>query len=288
MPDASSAPSPEPTEGIALSEAGPSTEGPSTQDPPVQQPPESDAPPLPEGTEERSAGRTPYARRLEDPQRVEGRGRWSVDSTRRRCGRCAADFPDHEAFHTVLEPAPAPAMAEGASEEGPEDAPEVFVRRDYCASCFTESPPTTVFAQWRCVLPPPPEGARKVVNLASLLAHFHQLVETPAAREPGEDELEAAELDEADPGAVDRRPAVPGDEAPLVPHVPQLSTERLQLVYLLALFLVRRRMLKWEGVGEGFLQLRCKESDRPVGLPIPPWSEEELAEAIEEFEDLFR
>jgi len=126
------------------------------------------------------------------------------------------------------------------------------------------------------------------VNLASLLAHFHQLVETPAAREPGEDELEAAELDEADPGAVDRRPAVPGDEAPLAPHVPQLSTERLQLVYLLALFLVRRRMLKWEGVGEGLLQLRCKESDRPVGLPIPPWSEEELAEAIEEFEDLFR
>ena len=227
-----------------------------------------------EGGPPRPGGRTPFARRLEDPQRVDGGGRWSVDSTRRRCCRCDTPFPDHDPFHTVLEPA-------SDEERGSEDAREVFVRRDYCTGCFESDPPATVFAHWRCVLPPPPDGARKVVNLASLLAHFHQLVETPAVHIPDEDEEGAS--GEGSGGGEGSTPPAP----PLEPHIPTLSEEKLRLVYLLALFLVRRRMLKWEGVEGGVLQLRCKESDRPVGLPEPPWSEAELAEAVAEFEDLF-
>ena len=222
-------------------------------------------------------GRTPYARRLDDPQRVDGGGRWSVDSTARRCCRCAGALPDHETFHTVLEPAP------------PEDLPlgderELFVRRDYCTECFTSQPPETVFAHWTRILPPPPGGPKKIVNLASLLAHFHQLVETPAlptASEDGED----GELPGENVGEGKTAPATaPRPE----PHVPELSDERGRLAYLLALFLVRRRMLKWEGMVDERLQLICKESDRPVALGVPAMTDSELEEAVAEFEELFR
>ncbi len=130
-------------------------------------------PPSSEGQSEEAVPggrRTPLARRLEDPQRVDGGGRWSVESTRRRCCRCDQALPDHDTFHTVLEPAPAEDFG------GDEDEREVFVRNDYCEGCFVAQPPETVFAHWRRILPPPPTGPRKIVNLASLLAHWHQLV----------------------------------------------------------------------------------------------------------------
>ncbi len=228
-----------------------------------------------------AGGRLPFARRIEDPQRVDGGGRWSVDSTRRRCCRCHKDLPDDQTFDTVLEPATVTEEGQEAAGERPiepkrEEASDLFARRDYCALCFQTDPPATYFAHWRRVLPPPVGGPKKVVNLASLLSHFHQLVETPAVSE-------SERGDDAGKGTAESTAS-----PPLEPHVPTLSPERLRLAYLLALFLVRRRMLKWETVGEEALRLRCKESDRPVDLPLPAMSKEALEEAMAQFEDLFR
>lgn len=230
-------------------------------------------------------GRLPFARRIEDPQRVDGGGRWSVDSTRRRCCRCHKDLPDDQTFDTVLEPATVEdsfgeedtgTAVERRLDSRNDEVSDLFARRDYCAACFQADPPPTYFAHWRRVLPPPAAGPKKVVNLVSLLSHFHQLVETPAVSESEREDLASEGMG----GSTAR--------SPLEPHVPALSPERLRLAYLLALFLVRRRMLKWEAVGEEALRLRCKESDRPVDLPLPVMSKEALEEAMEQFEDLFR
>jgi hypothetical protein len=208
-----------------------------------------DAPAPGSGAAESS--RPAHARRLDDPQRIEGGGRWSVDATRRRCSRCSRPLEDHQPFHTTLEPA-----TESADPTG-----EVFARRDTCEPCFAGAPPERAFAHWRSVLPPPPGGVRKIVNLASLLAHFHSLVE-----------VVRGDRGEGPPGA---------DELPAAP-----TTQRL--IYLLALFLVRRRMLRWEGVEGGILRLRCRESDRPIEVSVPPLPPAELESAIAEFEELFR
>jgi hypothetical protein len=224
----------------------------------------------PEATESGGGGRAPFARRLDDPQRIDGGGRWSVDSTRRRCCRCESVLADQHVFHSVLEPPP---------PDLPDDDQELFARRDYCESCFSTDPPQHIFAHWRAVLPPPPGGVRKIVNLASLLAHFHGLVETPG-RSDSKDEKgpeEAAASVAADPVAAERVSVGRG-----------LSPARLRLAYLLSLFLVRRRMLKWEGLEGGILSLRCKESDRTLELSVPDLEPLELEEAIAEFEGLFR
>lgn len=247
--------------------------------------PESD-PPAGEGSGDDvpapppTGGRTPFARRHDDPQRVDGGGRWSVDSTRRRCHGCGEELPEHRPFHSVLGPAPEPEPDEEGGEPATREEAELFVRRDYCEACFASSPPETVFAHWRGVLPPPLHGQRKVVNLASLLAHFHTLVETPGGTDHGDDDLDA-DLDGPEDGAGGEGDAE--DPAPA-----DLSPERARLAYLLGLFLVRRRMLRWDEVGDGILRLTCKESDRPVRLRVPDLTEEELAVAVEEFESLFR
>ncbi len=105
----------------------------------------------------------------------------------------------------------------------------------------------------------------------------------PEATSPASETPKAAAGD----GVAGESGAAPAPEPPKL-HIPTLSTERLRLAYLLALFLVRRRMLKWEGIDDDHLRLRCKESDRPVGLPVPPWTDAELEQAVTEFEELFR
>lgn len=263
--------------------------------------------PGPDELAPREGGRIPFARRLDDPQRVDGGSRWSVDATRRRCTRCGSDLVDREPFHSVLEEAPAPLVD---SEE-----PELFVRRDYCEPCFAASPPPRAFAHWRSVLPAPLGGVRKIVNLASLLSHFHSLVETSreleeedrerwGAEPGGTDRALGGDLDAILPGQVSRSwPSDPEGERPEAGSAPTAAISaassgasssasvpepRQRLAYLLALFLVRRRMLRWEGVEGETLRLRCRESDRPVELPVPRLPPAELEAAIAEFEDLFR
>ena len=279
MSEESPAPADESPEGAGSSIERSSVEGPALEGPSVEGP-EVVGPPS-EGSDARGGGRIPMARRLEDPQRVDGGGRWSVESTRRRCCRCDQPLPDHDTFHTVLEPA-------SAEQLGDEEEREVFVRRDYCEGCFVENPPETFFAHWRRILPPPAGGPRKIVNLASLLAHWHTLVETPAIHDP-DATLDGQEGIVGESGVAENStPDASEGAAPPKLHLPTLSPPRLRLAYLLALFLVRRRMLKWEGIQDNRLQLRCKESDRPVGLPVPPLSDAELEEAVAEFEELFR
>jgi hypothetical protein len=227
--------------------------GPESAAPAPSAPGTGDGTGTPPVAEPRAANeRAAFARRLDDPQRVDGGGRWSVDATRRRCARCAEPLPDGRVFHSVLEPPPPGA---------PHEEQEVFVRRDYCEECHRSGPPERAFAHWRAVLPPPPGGVRKIVNLASLLAHFHTLVEG-SAKEAG-----AAAAVEA--------------SAPATAEAPRL-------IYLLALFLVRRRMLRWEGVEDRVLRLRCRESDRLLEVAVPALPTAELEAAVAEFEELFR
>jgi len=162
---------------------------------------------------------------------------------------------------------------------------ELFVRRDYCEECFAASPPAISFAHWRSILPPPPGGVRKVVNLASLLAHFHALVETPAAEEddPASD-IRSSPLGAVETGRGGSEGLPAGDSGS---DASRPAEARARLSYLLALFLVRRRMLRWEGVEAGILRLRCRESDRPVELAVPEMTPAELDAAISEFESLF-
>lgn len=238
-------------------------------------------------------GRTPSARKIDDPQRVDGGGgRWSVDASRRRCSRCSRELPDGEILHSALVPPPESASAEGDQV--------IFARGDYCEQCFEADPPQGAFAEWRTVLPPKPGGERKIVNLASLLAHFHSLVETSRADDDlGDGSLEDGAYEDGayedgafEDGVFQRGAFKDGvrDDAGVSTQSGKdpLAPERARIAYLLALFLVRRRMLRWEGIRGGVLSLRCRESDRPLELPVPPLTTAQLAEAIAEFEDLFR
>lgn len=231
-------------------------------------------------TAPREGGRIPLARRHDDPQRIEGAGRWSVDATRRRCSQCGEALLDHEPFHTILAPA-SPRPTGSADAEG-EDL-HLFERRDSCEACFAASPPATAFAHWRAVLPPPPGGVRKRVNLASLLAHFHALIEGTRNGDAGSDDALAGTRALSCAGD---EPALAGGEGATI--APESAGEpRHRLAYLLALFLVRRRMLRWEGVEEGILRLRCRESDRTVEIPVPDLAPGEIEDAAAQFEELF-
>ena len=124
-----------------------------------------------------------FARLRDEEQRVAGGGRWSVDSSRRFCALTREEIPRGTPFWTVLAPAD--------PQEAPESAGRLtafFSRQDYCDEAMSQLDPSHFFARWRTVIPEESGPEKRVVNVASLLATFLELVEPLRSKAPGEEE----------------------------------------------------------------------------------------------------
>lgn len=228
-----------------------------------------------------------FARLRDEEQRVAGGGRWSVDSSRRFCALTREEIPRGTPFWTVLAPA------------DPGDAPEsagrltaFFSRQDYCDEAMAQLDSSSFFARWRTVIPEESGPEKRVVNVASLLATFLELVEPLRSKSSGEEEAVDEEGDESsiDPDSTPESPE--GEDSGVSAlgsrglQVDQ-STDRLRLAYLLALFLVRKRALIWEDHDEELLKVREKASEEIYEIPTPAMDRETLEGAIREIESIF-
>jgi len=228
-----------------------------------------------------------FARLRDEEQRVAGGGRWSVDSSRRFCALTREEIPRGTPFWTVLAPA------------DPGDAPEsagrltaFFSRQDYCDEAMAQLDSSSFFARWRTVIPEESGPEKRVVNVASLLATFLELVEPLRSKSSGEEEAADEEGDGSsfDPDSTPESPE--GEDSGVSAlgsrglQVDQ-STDRLRLAYLLALFLVRKRALIWEDHDEELLKVREKASEEIYEIPTPAMDRETLEGAIREIESIF-
>ena len=250
-----------------------------TQDPSAEKPEKT-------ASEGESSKKMTYARLRDEEQRVAGGGRWSVDSSRRYCAHTREEIPRGTPFWTVL----APADPENAPESaGPLTA--FFSRQDYCEEAMAELDPSLFFARWKTVVPTADGPAKRVVNIASLLATFLELVaseQTPS--ESGKVEESSTELSGDDGGAAsEETEEVSAEELPLPPLGLEVvaGTDRTRLAYLLALFLIRKRSLVWEDHAGEALLVREKNSEEIYQIPVPDLDRETLETAVGEIEALF-
>ncbi|MEM7262323.1 MAG: hypothetical protein AAF488_10070, partial [Planctomycetota bacterium] len=199
-----------------------------------------------------------FAKLLEAETSVAGRTRWSVGTSRKACVVCQEPLPEDASFHTALLP---PSEAVDPNAPSIADASELFERQDYCEPCFEAKPPEHAFAHWKTILPPPPDAPKRIVNLASLRVYFDQLGSI-VERSQDSEAAERWELSEEDVRDLER------------------------LRYLIALFLVRKRALKWaDQVGQKLI-LECRATETTIEVPIPAPGEA-MDAATAAFEQLF-
>ena len=197
------------------------------------------------------------AKLFEADTAVANRTRWSVGTSRKTCVACSERLPEDQSFHTAL------CAPSDLGDAQIADASEVFERRDYCETCFASSPPVHAFASWLTVRPPAAEAPKKIVNLASLRVYFDQLgAIVKRAREEAGARAQGVELSESEIADVDR------------------------LRYLIALFLVRKRALRWVEHEPAALRLECKATDSIIEVPVPPTGAE-MDEVTQAFDQLF-
>ncbi len=216
--------------------------------------------------------RPAYARLKEEQERVAGGGRWSVDGSRRCCHRCGEEILRGTQFWTVLRPAEQePQAGEGVAA--------YFSRQDHCESCLESLPPEQHFARWKTSIPAPEGPPRRIVNLASLHATFLSLIDSGQDSTAGD----AASQDES--GEQKNEPQtepVPGAVGGLLIS---READRARLAYLLALFLVRKRALRWQQ-HEGDQLIVSERSGHTYRVPVPRIDSSELEAAVSEFEQL--
>ncbi|MCI0650995.1 MAG: hypothetical protein L0Z55_03850 [Planctomycetes bacterium] len=206
-----------------------------------------------------------FARLYEEDERVDGRARWSIGDARRQCWACAALLAERAEFHTALFLA---GTLEPADQVGV--AAELFERRDYCARCFPAVPLESRFAHWRGTIPASETPPKKIVNLTALLAYFERLAPATAV------EAGAAS---APPGASEQAP---------IRLASGLAISRALLRFLLALFLVRKKALRWRDLAGGVLELATREEPpRVFRAAVPAVGEQELEAAMAAFDELF-
>lgn len=248
------------------------------------------------GTEAATRARpTPVARLYEEEQRIDGRFRWSVGGAQRSCRACRESIPPHTSFSTVL----MAALPEDLPGVAGPDPLEVFERCDYCEACFEALPNEQVFAHWKSCFPTPEAEPKKQVNLASLRSYFDQvaeLIHAPAVDEPPAADPEAADpesdleidadLESRDDSRAEDSGDAEGDDSSAQAETPEETSGAF--AYLLALFLVRRRLLKWGGFTDAGLRLICRQTDREYCVAIPQGSESALTAQIGAFEELFQ
>lgn len=188
--------------------------------------------------------RPSFARLHEELQRIDGPGRWTVDSCARGCNACRQELPQGVSFWTVLEDPP--------DGEGGEGLAALFARNDYCDNCSEGIDLEGVYARWRTVLPEAQGPPKKIVNLASLLGTFLSYTEK-----------------------------LSGDQEGGSPE-----GEEQRLAFLLALFLVRKRVLKWISVEEGVVSVSEKGKEEVIRVAPPPLNPQQMESAVAEFEAL--
>ncbi len=223
---------------------------------PDSTPPKKGEPGSGQGPDSDPVTRQVLARLYELEQRIDGPKQWSVGESRRVCSTCGLKFPDSTPFHTVLCP---PRLCSSKAARLQSRYPEVsalFERLDYCERCFSAVPVEESYAHWMSVLPEPPEPPHKSLNLETLLNLFQSMV--GASEEPAE---LAAE--------------------------PQMKQGDLHMRYLLGLFLVRKRVLRWQGREGDRLRLSCRKTDRSYQLQIPSATPEAIRAHVDTFAELF-
>ncbi|OUU23586.1 MAG: hypothetical protein CBC13_05330 [Planctomycetia bacterium TMED53] len=247
------------------------------------------------GSEDRAESSEPtkratFARLRDEEQRVAGGGRWSVDSSRRFCALTGEEIPRGTPFWTVLAPTDPDSAPESA---GPLTA--FFSRKDYCDEAMDKVDQGNSFARWRTVIAEEEGPAKRVVNIASLLATFLELADSTRVQPEGQGEEGSGEDSPANLAETASLAETGADVAEDL-SVPMKGpsgltvdsgTDRLRLAYLLGLFLVRKRSLIWEDHDENLLILREKVSGDLYQLPAPDLDPQTLEQAVNEIEALF-
>lgn len=224
------------------------------------------------------------ARVYQEELRVDGRFRWSVGGARPVCSQCRTEIPPSGTFHTVLVEA-----ASDSPESDPGDLLEVFERRDLCEECFGRADRSTVFAFWKSALPAARGEVKKSVNVISLRAYFDRLIDSLSDGGHADAPIDNDGRDPESPLTLDRDQASDEDDEAAAESSDRAATPTTQqtLAYLLGLFLVRKRNLRWGDVVDGVLRLNCRATDRSYFLETPPLTEQELESGVRAFEELF-
>ena len=196
-----------------------------------------------------------------DDRRMNER-RWAVGGSPRRCHTCSTPIPPQAEYYGTLEPTRIPEDDSKLAEVS-----ALFDRYDYCCACYEGGAGGHAFAYWKGHMDAPQREPRKVVNLAALLVYFQHLaaVEAAASRptpdadgDDGEG-TEGTDSGHIDSGHIDEdlndEDAFDGDferqqeareRAAIVAALPRIDGDDARLMrYLLALFLIRKRVLKW-------------------------------------------
>ena len=265
---------------------------PSTSQVEDQEPPQTENQESPEAgdTGASTTPRRAFARLRDEEQRVAGGGRWSVDASRRHCHRCAEEILRGNPFWTVL--------AEADPAEAGEAVAAFFSRQDHCEGCIESLDEDPFFARWKTTVPTPEGPPRRIVNIASLHATFLSLIDS---LDGGEDVGAAAGGDETGDRESSESSAPAGTSLAPEEQEEQFEAQdrpsrraalevsavadRIRLAYLLALFLVRKRALRW--ISHDPQSLTVKERSGAIHqVQVPAIDAVALEEAVAEMEQL--
>ena len=192
----------------------------------------------------------------------------------RLCSACEVAIAPQAEFYATLRSAEIP-----AEDARMEEVSALFERHDFCGSCYESGAAEPTFAYWKSVMDAPTREPRKIVNLAALLVYFQHL--GPSDDSPQEPTTEQEDQFEAEDRARER-------EAVLA-ALPQMEDTDAELMrYLLALFLIRKRVLRWVSAEDGVLTVEEAKSKVAHTVTEPRLSATELQESVEAFDELFR
>ena len=208
-----------------------------------------------------------FARLRNEEQMVAGGGRWSLDASRRSCHRCQQQIRRGTPFWTVLTEADVDQAGDGVAA--------FFSRQDHCEACIESIEQVPFFARWKTSVPAAQGQPARVVNIASLHATFLSLIE-----------MEATAVD------TDQQAADPDDQfcsgkgsASSASLEVSASANRTRIAYLLALFLVRKRALRWIGHEDGVLTV-AERSGALHQVPVSTIEPATIEQAVAEMEQL--
>ena len=130
------------------------------------------------------------------------------------------------------------------------------------------------------MLAPAPEGPpRRIGNLASLPATFLSLIDVNETTEDREEPTQ-----EPSPEPPEER-ETDSSQTPVGSLLVSGEADRARLAYLLALFLVRKRALRWQQHAGDHLVV-SERSGQHYRVPVPRIESSELEAAVSEFEQL--
>lgn len=198
---------------------------------------------------------------------VAGGGRWSIDASRRSCHRCQQQIHRGTPFWTVLTEADPDQEGDGVAA--------FFSRQDHCEACIERLEQDPFFARWKTTVPAEQGPPVRIVNIASLHATFLSLVE-PDGTASGTEQPSADPDDSHDSG----KNSASGPSLEVSD-----SADRTRIAYLLALFLVRKRALRWISHGDGVLTV-SERSGTLHQVPVSTIDPSSLEQAVAEMEQL--